>query len=192
MPTLHANAADIDYEATLASRVARTPSLVAPNPIIPCINANATDGHSRGILAPQAVRDQRMVWWGFCLLWLGGTWPYQALLQAQAYYSKTMSNDFGFLNIMAFSWPLFALHIFNVLSGAAKAAGFSRRIYAAFAISAAIGVVFVLQNGLSMRLSTRRTVILVLAATMAVAQVLLEPALFGLAGLMAMERRVRL
>jgi len=50
------------------------------------------------------------VWWGFCLLWLGGTWPYQAILQAQQYYARSMPG-LGFFVLMTFAWPLLGGHL---------------------------------------------------------------------------------
>ena len=126
------------------------------------------------------ARRQRLVWWAFCLMWLGGTWPYQAILQAQAYYGASLPG-LDFFVLMTFTWPLLGCHLLQVLSGAAKAAGFARRIYAAFSIGGLVGAVFIAQDLLPMGEEARFLTICSLAALTAAAQVLLEPALFGLA-----------
>jgi len=126
------------------------------------------------------ARRQRLVWWAFCLMWLGGTWPYQAILQAQQYYGATL-RGLDFFVLMTFTWPLLGCHLLQVLSGAAKAAGFTRRIYAAFVMGGLVGAVFIAQDLLPMGEEARFVTICSLAALTAAAQVLLEPALFGLA-----------
>ena len=150
----------------------------------------AAEDKSTWLLSGEAVGhdfeggEARRLWWAFLLLWLGGTWAYQATLQAQAYYAHELP-ELSFVLLIMFTWPLLGCHVMQVVSGAAKAAGFSRRIYAAFGINALVGVAFLLQDALSLTLGTRRTVMMLLAALVAAAQVLLEPALFGLASIVA-------
>ena len=43
------------------------------------------------------------------MVWLGGSWPYQAALQAQAYYAHELP-DLSFLLLMTFTWPLLGCH----------------------------------------------------------------------------------
>ena len=124
--------------------------------------------------------ESRLLWWGFCALWLGGTWPYQAILQAQVYYQASIP-DLSFLVLMTFTWPLLLCHVIQVLSGAAKAAGYSRRVQTAFALSTLVAVAFLIQDATSLSLQARKAVFMLLAACVAFTQVLLEPALFGLA-----------
>lgn len=82
--------------------------------------------------------QQVVVWRCFFLLWLGGTWPYQsilqvpdslsatrfgqsALLQAQAYYVKAFDAPYlEFYILMTFTWGLLVCHLFQVLTGSAK------------------------------------------------------------------------
>jgi hypothetical protein len=83
--------------------------------------------------------QQIIVWRCFFLLWLGGTWPYQAILQvfiatascitlsrrcfgqAQAYYVKAFKAQYlEFYILMTFTWGLLVCHLFQVLSGSAK------------------------------------------------------------------------
>ena len=52
----------------------------------------------------------------------------------------------GFFVLMTFTWPLLGGHLVQVLSGAAKAAGFARRIYSAFLLSGGVGVAFIAQD----------------------------------------------
>jgi len=52
----------------------------------------------------------------------------------------------GFFVLMTFTWPLLGGHLVQVLSGAAKAAGFARRIYSAFLLSGSVGVAFIAQE----------------------------------------------
>ena len=88
----------------------------------------------------------------------------------------------GFFVLMTFTWPLLGGHLVQVLSGAAKAAGFARRIYSAFLLSGGVGVAFIAQDAEeALGHGTRQLIICALAALTALAQVLLEPALFGLA-----------
>ena len=104
----------------------------------------------------------------------------QAMLQAQAYYSSSMPG-LDFIVLLTFTWFLLAAHVVNILSGAAQAAGFVRRIFGAFCLTGLIGLAFLLQDLATISTATRQTLICVLAALTAVAQILLEPALFGLA-----------
>mmetsp|Transcript_31641 Transcript_31641/g.58135 ORF Transcript_31641/g.58135 Transcript_31641/m.58135 type:complete len:432 (-) Transcript_31641:58-1353(-) len=129
-----------------------------------------------------AARSDRLTWWGFCWLWLGGNWAYQSILQAQAYYADQMPGLSYFL-LLTFSWPLLGCHLLNILSGAAKAAGLSRRVYAAYILNALTGVAFIVQDLLSLSVGLRYSLIMCLGAVTAVSQVLLEPALFSLAAL---------
>ena len=67
----------------------------------------------RGQLFSAAAEERlrrSLVWWGFCLLWLGGTWPYQAILQAQQYYARSMPG-LGFFVLITFTWPLLGAHL---------------------------------------------------------------------------------
>ena len=65
--------------------------------------------------------------------------------QAQQYYARSMPG-LGFFVLMTFTWPLLGAHLVQVLSGAAKAAGFARRIYSAFLLSGGVGVAFIAQD----------------------------------------------
>ena len=58
------------------------------------------------------------VWAGFALLWLGGTWPYQATLQAQAYYAHELP-DLSFLVLITFTWPLLGCHLLQACGSGA-------------------------------------------------------------------------
>ena len=49
--------------------------------------------------------ELRLLWWGFCIMWAGGTWPYQAMLQAQAYYAHELP-DLSLFLLLTFTWPL--------------------------------------------------------------------------------------
>ena len=63
-----------------------------------------------------------------------------------------------------------------MLSGAAKAAGFARRIYAAFLLSGGVGVAFIAQDAEeALGHGARQLIICALAALTALAQVLLAP-----------------
>ena len=67
-------------------------------------------------------------------------------------------------------------HPVQVLSGAAKAAGFARRIYSAFLLSGGVGVAFIAQDAEeALGHGARQLIICALAALVALAQVLLEP-----------------
>jgi hypothetical protein len=129
---------------------------------------------SVGGAAGGAPTEDHLLWWAFALLWLGGTWPYQSTLQAQAYYATELP-DLDFLILITFTWPLLGSHLLQVFTGAAKAAGFSRRIFAAFGLNALVGVAFLVQDVLPLNLDGRRAIIMTLAALVALAQVLLEP-----------------
>ena len=65
---------------------------------------------------------------------------------------------------MTFTWPLLGCHIIQVVSGLAKAAGFSRRILLAFGVNALVGVAFLLQDFFSLETGARRGVMMLLAA----------------------------
>ena len=82
----------------------------------------------------------------------------------------------GFFVLMTFTWPLLGGHLVQVLSGAAKAAGFARRIYSAFLLSGSVGVAFIAQDAEeALGHGARQLIICALAALTALAQVLLEP-----------------
>ena len=61
------------------------------------------------LLATSALQRRRR-WWAFCLLWLGSTWPYQAVLQVQTYYQAEMPGLGSFV-LVTFTWPLLAGHL---------------------------------------------------------------------------------
>jgi hypothetical protein len=145
-----------------------------------CSLVDSLGGEHAELLPASLQSEQRLLWWGFCLLWLGGTWPYQAVLQAQAYYQASLP-DLSFLVLMMFTWPLLGCHCAQVLSGLAKAAGFTRRIHLALGINTCVGLAFLVQDAIPMQPEGRRVAFMCLAACVAASQILLEPALFGLA-----------
>ena len=78
-------------------------------------NADADEGidpllHVHGGRSTERQRQ----WWSFCLLWLGGTWPYQAVLQAQVYYSAELP-DLASAVLLLFTWPLLLCHTLQVI-----------------------------------------------------------------------------
>lgn len=53
-------------------------------------SSSAADGDGQQQEEGRSEREEGFLWWTFALLWLGGTWPYQSILQAQAYYEAEL------------------------------------------------------------------------------------------------------
>ena len=81
-----------------------------------------------------------------------------------------------FFVLMTFTWPLLGCHLLTVLTGAAKAVGFRRRIFGGFALCGGVGAAFILQDQLTLTEPTRYALVCALAALTAAAQVMLAPA----------------
>ena len=176
----HGVAPEVVAALQVQQEVASAPPSPPPPESPPAFDAGGADPGINAEVLGTTHKPEAPLWWAFALLWLGGTWPYQATLQAQAYYESELP-DLSSLILITFTWPLLCCHVINVLSGAAKAAGFSRRIYAAFILNALVGVAFLAQEAVPLAPNSRRAIMAILAALVAIAQLLLEPALFGLA-----------
>ena len=135
-------------------------------------------GSGERFLLGGQVSEGLVLWWAFALLWLGGSWPYQALLQAQAFFHASALPNLDFYMLVCFTWPLLFFHGSMVLSGTAKASGYSRRVLAAFGINSIVGLLFL---GSLYSAISPSALILTNAVLIAFSQILLEPALFGLA-----------
>ena len=69
-----------------------------------------------------------------------------------------------FFVLMTFTWPLLGCHLLTVLTGAAKAVGFRRRIFGGFALCGGVGAAFILQDQLTLTEPTRYALVCALAA----------------------------
>ena len=68
------------------------------------------------------------------------------------------------------TWLCARLHP-QVASGAAQALGFARRVYASYALTAFVGLAFLAQDAIDLSVDARRTVMMALAALVALSQV---------------------
>lgn len=131
-------------------------------------------------------RDDAVTWLSFFALWLGGTWPYQAVLQAQSYYVDALGATWLVPTLLViYTWGLLLFFVAQLSLGMERLLSVPARIYTSFALTGSLGVVFVVQDLLPISATAHEVAMMGIALAMAAEQILLEPTLYGLAGMMS-------
>ena len=131
-------------------------------------------------------RDDLITWFTFFALWLGGTWPYQAVLQAQSYYVDALGATWLIpVLLVIYTWGLLLFFIAQLAMGTDRLLSVPTRVYASFALTGCLGIAFVVQDLLPISATAHEITMMAIALAMAAEQILLEPTLYGLASMMS-------
>ena len=142
-------------------------------------------GNSRGLHCG-CLNDDTATWLTFFCLWLGGTWPYQAVLQAQSYYVAALGASWLVPTLLViYTWGLLVIFLLNLAFGTARLLSVPTRVYISFAMTGGVGAIFILQDLLPISAKAHEVAMMAIALAMAAEQILLEPTLYGLAGMMS-------
>eukprot|EP00455_Lapot_gusevi_P028715 TRINITY_DN3070_c0_g1_i4.p1 TRINITY_DN3070_c0_g1~~TRINITY_DN3070_c0_g1_i4.p1 ORF type:complete len:442 (-),score=66.03 TRINITY_DN3070_c0_g1_i4:28-1353(-) len=123
------------------------------------------------------------LYWLIFLLNVGVQWPYQSVIQAQAYYvARFPDSNLEFLVLMATTWPLLIGHMFQVSTGIADRFGFTKRFMAAIICFEVMAVLVIVQDQLNVSQNVHIILILAAAVLTSIGQSLSEPPLYAIAG----------